>query len=145
MQRAQDAINADLTKLQQRMKRYEGLISVPEEREAYGKFKEKLSSYMLLHDKLVALSLAGNKDEAADLLTSDMRMVYDEMDTQADKFRDVNVSGRCHVVRLIPDKAFADELTQLRRSRLSNALLRECDECEWRRPSVSGAAGRKDF
>ncbi|EJL50584.1 hypothetical protein PMI09_05081 [Rhizobium sp. CF122] len=115
MQRAQDAINADLTKLQQRMKRYEGLISVPEEREAYGKFKEKLSSYMLLHDKLVALSLAGNKDEAADLLTSDMRMVYDEMDTQADKFRDVNVSGRCHVVRLIPDKAFADELTQLRR------------------------------
>jgi len=81
MQRAQDAINADLTKLQLRMKRYEGLISVPEEREAYGKFKEKLSSYMLLHDKLVALSLAGNKDEAADLLTSDMRMVYDQMDT----------------------------------------------------------------
>lgn len=55
------------------------------------------------------------------------------------------VEGRCHVVRLIPDKAFADELTQLRRSRLSTALLRGGDECGWRGLSVSGAAGRKDF
>ncbi|MQW87510.1 MCP four helix bundle domain-containing protein, partial [Sinorhizobium saheli] len=93
MKRADEAIAADLDKLAERMKTYDGLISSSEERALYGKFKDVLATYMKQHDDLIALSRAGKKDEAADFLTGAMRQSYNEMDNLADAFRDLNIAG----------------------------------------------------
>ncbi|AYM84027.1 HAMP domain-containing protein [Agrobacterium tumefaciens] len=93
MQRADHAIAENLTTLDERIKIYDGLVSEPEERELYGKFKGVLATYLNQHEELIAMSHAGKKEEAADFLTSAMRKTYDEMNGLADGFRDINVAG----------------------------------------------------
>ncbi|WOS66605.1 HAMP domain-containing methyl-accepting chemotaxis protein [Sinorhizobium fredii] len=93
MKRADDAIAADLKKLDERMKIYDGLVSGSEERALYGKFKDVFATYLKQHDELIAMSRAGKKDEAGEFLTSAMRQSYNELDNLADGFRDVNLAG----------------------------------------------------
>ncbi|MCF3642084.1 methyl-accepting chemotaxis protein [Rhizobium sp. TRM95111] len=93
MARADEAIAADLRKLDERMKVYDGLVSEPEVAKLYAKFKDVLATYMKQHEELLSMSRAGKKDEAANFLTSDMRNTYNEMDNLADGFRDINIRG----------------------------------------------------
>ncbi|TCN16442.1 methyl-accepting chemotaxis protein [Sinorhizobium americanum] len=93
MKRADDALAADLKKLEERMRIYDGLVYAPEERELYAQFKDVLATYLKQHDELIAMSRAGKKDEAGDFLTSAMRQSYTELDKLADGFRDINLAG----------------------------------------------------
>ncbi|PDT80481.1 methyl-accepting chemotaxis protein [Sinorhizobium sp. BJ1] len=93
MKRADEAIAADVKKLVERMKIYDGLVSGSEERALYGKFKDVLATYLKQHDELIAMSRAGKKDEAGEFLTSAMRQSYNELDKLADGFRDINLAG----------------------------------------------------
>ncbi|WP_429929893.1 HAMP domain-containing methyl-accepting chemotaxis protein [Agrobacterium vitis] len=90
---ADDALKTEMQKLDKRMKTYETLISLPEERKAYDAFKLAMASYVTLHNQMVAYSSKGEKDKAAALLTGDMVRAYNAMDEQADIFRDANVDA----------------------------------------------------
>ncbi|WP_137153447.1 methyl-accepting chemotaxis protein [Rhizobium sp. FKL33] len=86
-------IAKDLGKLRDRMARYEALISLPKEKAAYAVFTERLSAYLAAHDQMIALSRAGMKKEASDLLINSMTKIYGEIDDAADAFRDANVDA----------------------------------------------------
>ncbi|MDH6268954.1 methyl-accepting chemotaxis protein [Rhizobium sp. SG_E_25_P2] len=86
-------IAKDLGKLRDRMAIYEALISLPEEKAAYAEFKERLSAYLAAHDQMIALSRAGQKKEASDLLINTMTAIYGAIDDAADRFRDANVQA----------------------------------------------------
>ncbi|WP_037462749.1 MCP four helix bundle domain-containing protein, partial [Sinorhizobium fredii] len=115
MKRADDAIAADLKKLDERMKIYDGLVSGSEERALYGKFKDVFATYLKQHDELIAMSRAGKKDEAGEFLTSAMRQSYNELDNLADGFRDVNLAGA--------KQSYADSTADFASARLTTFVL----------------------
>ncbi|MDQ0454129.1 HAMP domain-containing methyl-accepting chemotaxis protein [Rhizobium paknamense] len=90
---ASTAIDKEIAKLKSRMATYDTLVSLPEEMKAYSEFKRLLEDYLVLDRRMVALSKAGAKDQAAALLTGEMVKVYEAMDDQADTFRDANVDA----------------------------------------------------
>ena len=97
VQEADEALKKELQKIEKRMKTYDAMISLPQERKAFEAFKVAMTSYVTMHDKMVALSTKGEKDKAAALLTGDMVTAYSVMDDQADIFRDANVDAANHM------------------------------------------------
>ncbi|MGG7517071.1 HAMP domain-containing methyl-accepting chemotaxis protein [Allorhizobium undicola] len=90
---ANSLLDKEVSKLRQRMAAYEQLISLPVEKQAYEEFKHQLEAYLKLDRQMVALSLAGQKEQAAAMMTGDMAKLYSKMDDQADIFRDANVDA----------------------------------------------------
>ncbi|AUX78716.1 HAMP domain-containing methyl-accepting chemotaxis protein [Sinorhizobium fredii] len=115
MKRADDALAADLKKLEERMRIYDGLVYAPEERELYAQFKDVLATYLKQHDELIAMSRAGKKDEAGDFLTSAMRQSYTELEKLADGFRDINLAGA--------KQSYADSSAGFASARIANFML----------------------
>ncbi|AUX79975.1 HAMP domain-containing methyl-accepting chemotaxis protein [Sinorhizobium fredii] len=115
MKRADDAIAADLKKLEERMRTYDGLVYDQKERELYTEFKDVLATYLKQHDELIAMSRAGKKDEAGDFLTSAMRQSYNELDKLADGFRDINLAGA--------KQSYADSSTDFTSARITTFML----------------------
>lgn len=80
-------------KMAQHQKRYEALISTPEERQAYGEFVKLKEEYRSVQDKVLELSRAGNSQEAGALLRGDALRLYNEMGTRIQRIVKVNEDG----------------------------------------------------
>jgi methyl-accepting chemotaxis protein len=90
---ADTALEKERAKLKTRMATYEKLMSLPAEIQAYEIFKRELQTYLSLDTKMADYSRKGEKDKASAILVGDMVKAYDAMDTQADIFRDANVTA----------------------------------------------------
>ncbi|MCY1664015.1 HAMP domain-containing methyl-accepting chemotaxis protein [Rhizobium sp. SL86] len=111
-----DAVLAkEVKKLQDRMATYEPMISLDEERTAFDGFKRAAADYLVLHERLVALSRAGKKQEAAALLSGEMVRSYEEMDGFADSFRDANVKAA--------EMMYAESASEFTLSLIKNIVL----------------------
>lgn len=115
MANADAALSKEVTKLKDRMAKYAPMVSLDVERTAFAGFTKASEEYLALNDKLVALSRAGKKQEAASLLTGDMVKSYEQMDNYADEFRDANVDAA--------KRMYADSADSFSRSIMSNAIL----------------------
>ncbi len=79
--------------LQQDIVNYTKLISNPEEQARYDQFKKAWQEFMVEHDKLVALSRQGAKDDARTLATGASTQKLLQVTDALDKLVQLNVAG----------------------------------------------------
>ncbi|MFD1746144.1 methyl-accepting chemotaxis protein [Rhizobium helianthi] len=115
MEETDASLTKEVKKLKERMAIYAPMVSLEVEKLAFAGFTKAAEEYLALNDKLVALSRAGKKQEAANLLTGDMVKSYDQMDNFADEFRDANVAAA--------KQMYADSAASFSRSVISNGLV----------------------
>jgi len=72
---------------------YEKLISSPEERSLYDQFSKDWATYMVEHDKIIALSRANKSDEAKILLRGISQKTFDAVSVVLTKIATLNVDG----------------------------------------------------
>ncbi|MET0267437.1 MAG: methyl-accepting chemotaxis protein [Duganella sp.] len=82
-----------LDKFNEQRKAYEKLISSPEEQALITAFDQAWTPFMADHDKLVALSAAGNKDEARTISRTTSAKKLDELLDAVNKLVKLNVDG----------------------------------------------------
>ncbi|WP_394801978.1 MCP four helix bundle domain-containing protein [Rhizobium halophilum] len=87
MDRAEELMKQDLDKLKERMARYESYPSSQDEKTVYAQFKTELGEFLQLHDQIIQLSAAGEKERAATLLNEEGRIAYNELDTRGEEVR----------------------------------------------------------
>lgn len=84
-------------------KKYQSLISEPEEREIYAKLKPIEEKFLKQHEELIALSQKGDKEGALILENGEYTQNYNTILEQFDKLSEINHNGA------IKSNKFADE------------------------------------
>ncbi|SIP91721.1 methyl-accepting chemotaxis protein [Rhizobium sp. RU35A] len=115
LEEAEAVLAREVKKLKDRMATYEPMISLAEERRAFDGFKQAAAEYLRLHEQLLALSRAGEKQKASALLTGEMVKSYERMDDYADAFRDANVKAA--------EDMYAESASEFTASLIKNAIL----------------------
>lgn len=84
-------------------KKYQSLISEPEEKEIYSKLKPIEDRFLKQHEELISLSQKGNKDEALILENGEYTQNYNIMLEKFDRLSEINHNGA------IKSNQFAEE------------------------------------
>ena len=79
--------------LEKSMHDYAKLVSSPEERQTYDKFKAKWAQYMVEHQKVIELSRANKNEEARTLIRGKSQQAFDESSADLDKLIQINTEG----------------------------------------------------
>ncbi|MEK8048844.1 methyl-accepting chemotaxis protein [Ideonella sp. DXS22W] len=82
-----------LQKLEKERSAYEKLISSPEERQLYDRFKGLWTAYLAEHDKVLALSRQNRNEEATTLIRGESQKRFEELDAVLDQLIALNAKG----------------------------------------------------
>lgn len=93
MSEVETAIAALGKRIADTRKRYEPLISSPEERRLYDEFSTVWTSYSGVHSQLIALSRQNRPAEAQALLVGDSKKLYDEISADLVRLSEMNGKG----------------------------------------------------
>ena len=93
MQDAEKMMAEVLAKIRSKEAEYVKLISSPEERAAYDKFKAKFAAYLAVTEKILPLSRALKTKEAMVIMTGESKKLYDEYSELLEQLVEINVKG----------------------------------------------------
>ncbi|WP_457425958.1 methyl-accepting chemotaxis protein [Roseateles sp. P5_E7] len=96
-----------LAKLAEDRKAYEATLSEPAEKKAYAEFAPLFTAYMADHERVLALSTAGDTDGAMALVRGSARENFNAMETRIQQIVQVNEAGADESNRL-GDSLYAD-------------------------------------
>ena len=72
---------------------YAKVVSSPEEKAMYEEFAKKHEAYMVMHDKLLALSNAGKSAEATTMIRGESQQTFDAFSDVLDRIVELNIKG----------------------------------------------------